>query len=89
MIGFIIRLIPTYERLYWNFDENKSYNDLKNDIFDRAIIKNGECYIDINDQIINDDTILKVYGVEDYYDVKIVRSDYIKIKLEIFSLMLK
>lgn len=82
MIKIIIHVFPGNEKLTHVFDGNKSFADLKDDLLERQIIKKGTYYAEMNDNILNDDMILKGNGVKNDSEINIVRNDCIKIKVE-------
>lgn len=86
MIEIIINVFPGNERFVCYFDENKSFKDLKNDLMERHMIKKDKYHIEINDNIMNDDLIIKDSGVINNSYIYIIRNDSIKVNMEIMYL---
>lgn len=89
MINIKICVFPGDNCYSLNFDENKTFEDLKNDLQEKQIIKKGVCYIEMNDNIMDDDMILKNNGVKKNSYINVVRNESIKIKLKIKDLVNK
>lgn len=85
MIEFIIHIIQSEEKYKWNFDENKSIKELKIDLEDKKKIKKGSYYIDFNFYTMNDNMILKDYGVVKDSCLSIVDNNYFKIEIQIID----
>lgn len=83
MVLINIHVFPDDETFYYSFDEKKSFKDLKNDLKERQKVEEVEYYIEMNDNIMDDNMILKDNGVKDYSDIFVMRNDYIRINMEI------
>lgn len=83
MVIININIFPYDKSFTYDFCENKSFEDLKKDLIKRQIIEKEAYYIEINDDIINDDMIIKEKGIRDYMEINIVKNDYLKIILEL------
>lgn len=78
-----IRVFPESLKFYYDFDNNKSFGDLKNELIEKRIIKEGTYYIEMNDDIVNDDLIVKDYVLDNNYYLNIINIDYNIIKIKI------
>lgn len=78
-----ILLIPSNEFFYYDFDNNKSFGELKNELEEKYILRKGKYYFEMEDHILNDDIILKDVGIRDYCEINAIRNDYIKIKVKV------
>lgn len=83
VIRFIIRSFPTFESLYWIFDSNKSFAELKNDLEKKLKIKKDTYYFEISNNIIKENMILKDAGISNDSYVNIINNDCIKVKIEV------
>lgn len=84
-----IHVFPGKEKFSCCFDVNKTFGDLKNDLIERQILKKEVYYIELNEQVMNDDMIFKDKDVEFFRNLNILRNDYIRIKLDINILLSK
>lgn len=83
MIELKIHVFPGNEIFSCNFEDNKSFKDLKNGLIKRQIINKDNYYIEMNNNYMNDDILLKDNGMTNSRDINVVRNDYIKFKVEI------
>lgn len=82
IIQFFIRLIPNNVSLYWTFEDNKNFGDLKNNLQEKHKIIKESYHFEMDDTIMDDDLVLKDLGVSNDSCLYLVRNDYIKIKIE-------
>lgn len=83
MIDLFIHVFPDDEYFSYSFDENESFGDLKHELIQKNLIKEDIYYIEVNDNIMNDEMILKDIGVTNDSNINIVNNNYIKIKVEV------
>lgn len=83
IIKIIICIFPGNEKLFYTFDINKSFGDLTNELQEKQIIYKGKYYIEMNDQIMSDDMVLKDSEVKNDSCINFVRNNYIKIKVKV------
>lgn len=81
-VQFIIHCVWNNETLLWTFDNNKTFEELKEDLQKDYKLKKETYYFKINNQIINDNEILKEKGVENGSCVDIVSNNCIKIDID-------
>lgn len=82
IIQFFIHFIPNNEVLYWTFENNKNFGDLKNELQEKHKIIKEFYHFEMGDTIIDDDLIFRDLGVKNNSCLYLVRNDYIKIKIE-------
>lgn len=82
MVNLQIHVIPYQDKFDYDFDENKTVLDLKNELIKTEKMKKDNYYVENEGNIMNDDMILKDNGVKNYSWIDIVRIDYIKVKIE-------
>lgn len=83
MIKINIHFYPGDERLIYNFDNNNTFEDLKNKLNEQCILTKGTYYFEVDDEIMDDHMILKDKGVINNSCICAVDNNCIKIKLEL------
>lgn len=82
VVQFTVQCFPGEEKLTCNFDINKSFRDLKNELQEKYKMKQGTYYLEMNGHVIDDDVTLKDQKVENNSCINAVRNGYVIIRLE-------
>lgn len=82
MVKIYIHFFPGDETFSYNFDYNKSFGELKNELNEQFILKKGTYYFEMNDHIMDDDLIFEDDETDNEYHINAIRNDCIKIKVE-------
>lgn len=83
LVNITVHRYPSNEIFSFYFDNTKSFRHLKNDLEVNHKMNDGTFYLEMNDNILKDGTILKDMGVRDDVCINAVDDDYIKIKVKV------
>lgn len=83
MVKLKFNVFPDEESFNYSFDINETFKKLKKELVENKKIKDEEYYIEINDNIMDNNSIIKDYAVDDGSVISIVRNNYVKIKVEV------
>lgn len=83
VVNVTIQFIPNNLNLPCTINENKSFCDLSVELYKKYHINKEKWNFIMNDQIMNDDIILKDNGVKNNTCIKALRNDYAKFNVEV------
>lgn len=83
MIGFELYFIPSGDVIHYEFDENKTFGELKRDLEERLNLEEGSFHIDFEFETMEDGMFIIDSHIEDGDCMDIVDEDMLKTRIEI------